>query len=84
MGATRTLEDASYLRLKQVTLSYDIPAAFANRIKASKARIYIQGANLITATKWTSYDPEFLNFGSGNSGTVPNSKTYQAGINLTF
>ncbi len=85
VGGTRTLEDASYLRLKQVTLSYDIPAAFANRIKASKARIYIQGANLITVTKWTSYDPEFLNFGgNGNLGTVPNSKTYQAGINLTF
>ena len=84
LTGTRILEDASYLRLKQVTLSYDIPAAFANRIKASKARIYLQGANLITVTKWTSYDPEFLNFGSGNSGLVPNSKTYQAGINITF
>lgn len=84
LSGTRTLEDASYLRLKQVTLSYDIPAAFAQRIKASKARIYVQGANLLTFTNWTSYDPEFLNFGSGNSGLVPNSKTYQAGINVTF
>ena len=84
LGGTRTLEDASYLRLKQVTLSYDIPAIYASKIKASKARIYVQGANLITYTNWTSYDPEFLNFGSGNSGLVPNSKTYQAGINITF
>ncbi|MBO0929513.1 SusC/RagA family TonB-linked outer membrane protein [Fibrella aquatilis] len=84
MGGTRTLEDASYLRLKQVTLSYDVPAVFVSKIKASKARIYVQGANLITYTNWTSYDPEFLNFGSGNSGLVPNSKTYQAGINITF
>ncbi len=84
LSGTRTLEDASYLRLKQITLSYDIPAAFSQRIKASKARIYVQGANLITVTRWTSYDPEFLNFGSGNSGLVPNSKTYQAGINVTF
>lgn len=84
LSGTRTLEDASYLRLKQVTLSYDIPASFSQRLKASKARIYVQGANLITFTNWTSYDPEFLNFGSGNSGLVPNSKTYQAGINVTF
>lgn len=81
---TRTLEDASYARLKQVTLSYDVPTAFSNRIKASKVRVYVQGANLLTFTKWTSYDPEFLNFGSGNAGLVPNSKTYQAGVNVTF
>ncbi|MEZ0607458.1 SusC/RagA family TonB-linked outer membrane protein [Fibrella sp. WM1] len=84
LGGTRTLEDASYLRLKQVTLNYEIPAAISRKIGASKARVYVQGANLVTWTNWTSYDPEFLNFGSGNSGLVPNSKTYQAGINLTF
>ncbi len=84
LGGTRTLEDASYLRLKQVTLAYDVPAVFARKIKASKARLYVQGANLVTLTNWTSYDPEFLNFGNGNSGLVPNSKTYQAGINITF
>ncbi|MBC8156033.1 MAG: TonB-dependent receptor [Bacteroidetes bacterium] len=84
LTGTRTLEDASYARLKQVTLSYDVPAAFSSRIKASKVRVYVQGANLLTFTKWTSYDPEFLNFGSGNAGLVPNSKTYQAGVNVTF
>jgi len=85
LGGTRTLEDASYLRLKQITLAYDVPAAVSKRIGASKARVYIQSANLLTFTNWTSYDPEFLNFGgNGNAGVVPNSKTYQAGINLTF
>ena len=84
LTGTRTLEDASYLRLKQVTLSYEIPDAISSKIKASKARVYIQGANLLTYTNWTSYDPEFLNLGNGNSGLVPNSKTYQAGISLTF
>lgn len=84
LGGTRTLEDASYLRLKQITLAYDVPSAFARKIKATKARIYVQGANVLTFTNWTSYDPEFLNFGNGNSGLVPNSKTYQAGINITF
>ncbi|PRY27756.1 TonB-linked SusC/RagA family outer membrane protein [Spirosoma oryzae] len=84
LSGSRTLEDASYLRLKQVTLSYDVPAAFSSRVKVSKARVYLQAANLLTWTNWTSYDPEFLNLGSGNSGLVPNSRTYTAGINLTF
>lgn len=84
LSGTRPLEDASYLRLKQVTLNYEVPGEVSRKIGASKARIYVQGANLLTFTRWTSYDPEFLNFGSGNSGLVPNSVTYQAGVTLTF
>jgi TonB-linked SusC/RagA family outer membrane protein len=84
LSGSRTLEDASYLRLKQLTLAYDIPAALSGRAKISKARVYVQAANLITWTNWTSYDPEFLNLGSGNSGLVPNSRVYTAGFNLTF
>ena len=84
LSGSRTLEDASYLRLKQVTLGYDVPAAFSSRVRVSKARIYVQAANLLTWTKWTSYDPEFLNLGAGSSGVIPNSKTYTAGVNLTF
>ncbi|MBC8154630.1 MAG: TonB-dependent receptor, partial [Bacteroidetes bacterium] len=68
LGGTRTLEDASYLRLKQITLAYDVPNAVSKRIGAAKARIYVQSANLLTFTRWTSYDPEFLNFGAGNAG----------------
>ncbi|WP_185155481.1 SusC/RagA family TonB-linked outer membrane protein [Rudanella paleaurantiibacter] len=84
LGGSRTLEDASYLRLKQITLSYDVPGTIGRKIAASKARVYVQAQNLLTWTNWTSYDPEFLNFGSGNSGVVPNSRSITAGINLTF
>ncbi len=84
LSGSRTLEDASYLRLKQLTLGYDIPGSLAKRIRASNARVYVQAQNLLTFTNWSSYDPEFLNFGSGNSGLVPNSVTYTAGVNLTF
>ncbi len=84
VAGTRTLEDASYLRLKQVTLSYQLPGVLNKKIGVSQARIYAQAANLLTWTNWTSYDPEFLNFGSGNSGVIPNSRSYTAGINLTF
>ena len=84
LQGSRTLEDASYVRLKQVTLNYDLPNNLSQKIGASKARVYLQGANLLTLTRWTSYDPEFLNFGAGNNGVVPNSITYQAGVTLTF
>jgi len=81
---SRTLEDASYLRLKQLRLNYTVPLAVGKKIGASAASIYIQAQNLLTYTRWTSYDPEFLDFGAGSSGIVPNSKSHTAGINLTF
>ncbi len=84
LGGSRTLEDASYVRLKQLRLGYDIPALMSKKIGASSTRVYVQAQNLITWTNWSSYDPEFLNFGSGNSGVIPNSRSFTAGINLTF
>ncbi len=84
LNGSRTLEDASYLRLKQLRLNYSIPALIGKKIGASKANIYVQAQNLITWTNWTSYDPEFIDLGAGSSGVVPNSRSYTAGINLTF
>ena len=84
LSGSRTLEDASYLRLKQLRLNYSVPLALGKKIGASKASVYVQAQNLLTFTNWTSYDPEFLDLGSGSSGVIPNSKSYTAGINLTF
>jgi hypothetical protein len=84
LGGSRTLEDASYLRLKQLRLNYSVPVSIGKKIGASTASIYVQAQNLLTWTNWTSYDPEFLDFGAGSSGIIPNSKSYTAGINLTF
>ncbi len=84
LSGSRTLEDASYLRLKQLTLSYDLPLPTIKRVGLSSARVFVQGSNVVTWTNWTSYDPEFLNLGSGNSGVVPNSKAYTAGVTLSF
>ncbi len=84
LGGSRTLEDASYLRLKQLRLNYSVPVSIGKKIGASTASVYVQAQNLLTWTNWTSYDPEFLDFGAGSSGIIPNSKSYTAGINLTF
>ena len=84
LAGTRTLEDASYIRLKSVSLGYDIPSATLKTLGLASLRVYAQALNLVTWTKWTGYDPEFLNFNAGNNGVVPASKTYTVGIKFGF
>lgn len=83
-------EDASFLRLRNVTLSYDI-ASVAKMKFIKKLQVVLTGRNLWTVTKYTGMDPE-TNSGSSNSGfdrgvdyvSTPNSKTYQFGVNIGF
>ncbi len=82
---TRALEDASYLRLKTVSVSYAIPTKILARTKVlNEVRFYAQGFNLWTMTNWTGYDPEWINLGSGNNGVVPQSKSYTFGVQVKF
>src|SRR5690606_34829709 len=57
LASSRYLEDASYIRLKQISLSYRIPQKFMQRLKLSSAEVYAQATNVYTWTKWTGYDP---------------------------
>ena len=47
-------------------------------------KVNAQGFNLVTWTKWTGYDPEFINLGSGNNGIIPQSKSYTFGVQVGF
>jgi len=84
------LEDASYLRLKNVTLSYNLPRNFLQKAKIQTARIYISGSNLWTLTQYSGYDPEANTYGQSttligiDNGGYPQSKIFQAGITLAF
>lgn len=80
----RFYEDASFIRLKQVTLAYNLPASIISRLKFNNARIYAQGVNLITWTKWTGYDPEFRATGNGTEGIIPQVRNYIFGIEVGF
>ncbi len=51
-------EDASFIRLKDLTLSYDVPGSLANRFGGQSLRVYLNGRNLWTQTQWTGLDPE--------------------------
>lgn len=76
-GSTFWLEDASFLRLKNVELSYTLPAG-----KVAKAyRFYLRGTNLLLAAKNKDLDPEVLNAGVSN---YPLQRTVTAGVSATF
>ena len=81
------LENASYLRLKNLTIGYTLPYKLSNRVKIDKLRIYAQGANLFTKTKYTGLDPEIIggqdNFGI-DAGPYPTVKQFLFGLNVNF
>lgn len=91
--STYYLEDGSYLRMKNIQLSYTIPSAILAKMRATRAVVYIQGQNLLTATKYSGLDPEInlRNYASGSDrqigvdeGSYPVAKTILLGVNLTF
>jgi hypothetical protein len=83
--STRFLSDGGYIRLKQVTLNYNMPPATASKIGMKGLSVFVQGINLHTFTKYNGQDPEAVGIASDVSiGRFPNAKQYSAGINLTF
>ncbi len=89
------IEDGSYLRLKNIQLGYNLPKQLTEKIGLTSLRIFLQGKNLITWTKYSGLDPEvnLQNYGGGGStnldigidrGAYPVSKSVLLGINLTL
>jgi TonB-linked SusC/RagA family outer membrane protein len=86
----RFIENGSYLRLKNLSLGYSLPASVLSHLKISQLRFYVTAQNLITWTKYTGYDPEVsrneqatLTQGVDN-GVYPASKTFLGGITISF
>ncbi|WP_223860902.1 SusC/RagA family TonB-linked outer membrane protein [Spirosoma validum] len=81
----RYIEDASFVRLKNVSLGYTLP-----KIKGiSQLRVYVSANNALTLTKYSGYDPEVNNFGNAttqfiDNGTYPIARSYLGGLQLTF
>ena len=89
--STRFLEDASYMRLKNLQLGYSFKT---NKWKIERLRVYLAATNLFTITKYSGFDPEMTvsanSAGEGDRangidwGTYPTCRTYTFGVNLTF
>ncbi len=86
--SSRWVEDGSYMRLKNITLSYTLPKEITNRAGVGRLRAFITGENLLTFTHYTGYDPE-VNSYSGlrigvDEGAYPQSRTVIFGLNVEF
>ena len=86
----RYVEDASFLRLKLITLGYTLPKSTSKKLGAKSVKFYVSAENLITWTKYSGYDPEVSSYEQNNLypgidfGSYPNSKTFISGLNVTF
>ena len=87
--SSRIVEDASFLRLKSVTLGYNIPQTFLSKYKISNARVYVAAQNLWTWTGYSGYDPEVSIRDSAltpglDYSSYPRALNISFGINLGF
>ncbi|MBK6392794.1 MAG: TonB-dependent receptor [Saprospiraceae bacterium] len=88
------IEDGSYMRIKNLQLTYSIPNHLTSRVGISNAQIYLQGQNLLTLTKYTGLDPDINLRTSGNDnqdihmgideGAYPVAKSFLIGARLSF
>jgi TonB-linked SusC/RagA family outer membrane protein len=77
---SRYIEDASFLKLRNITLGYNLPVKIA---KASvKFRAFVSAQNLYTFTHYTGYDPEVA--GGVDTGQYPAARTFLVGAGITF
>lgn len=84
------VEDGSYLRVKDITLSYSFTGNALERAGISRLQPYMTASNLLTFTKYSGMDPEVNQWGNNGAvqgidwGTYPHSRTFVFGVNLEF
>jgi len=81
--STRHLHDATFLRLKSVNLGYRLPNKWVSKVGLSSARVYFNGGNLLTFSKYKIADPEVNHYGTRGWET-PIGKTYTFGLEISF
>jgi TonB-linked SusC/RagA family outer membrane protein len=96
--SSRYLSDATYIRLRTITLSYNLPNSVVSRLRVNKCRIYASAQNLLTITDYKSWDPEVNSdtYSVNGNGTpnntnqgidfysAPQAKTITFGVNIGF
>jgi hypothetical protein len=90
--SSRYLSDAGYVRLKTITLGYNLPSSVLTKLKFTKLRVYASAQNLLTFTKYEGWDPEVNSdtYAANNINqgidfySAPQAKTITFGINVGF
>lgn len=94
-NSSQWVEDGSYLRVKNVTLGYQVPSRLLKKVGIGALRVYVTGVNLLSFTRYSGYDPESNNassVASGDSGpysgfdigSYPSQRKYTFGLDITF
>ena len=78
---SRYIEDASYLRLKNIQLGYNLQPKLKNGQKLG-LYLYASAQNLLSITNYSGYDPEYS--GYTDSGTYPSARTFTFGVKLSY
>ncbi len=92
--STYFVEDGSYMRIRNIQLTYTIPTSVLKKIKLSSMQVYVQGQNLFTFTKYKGLDPDIniRNSGADNQdthmgideGAFPVARSYNVGLRVGF
>lgn len=87
-ASTRFLENASFLKCKDITLGYTVPKSFSERYGITYLRMYAKVQNLFTITEYSGYDPEVQSASAAiagfDQGTQPQPRSFLFGLNFTF
>jgi TonB-dependent starch-binding outer membrane protein SusC len=93
INSSRYVYDASYIKLKNISLTYRFSDVMLSRIKLHTLEVYVSGQNVFTITHYPGYDPEVTNANAGaypalaqglETGVIPNPRTYTAGVRIGF
>jgi TonB-dependent starch-binding outer membrane protein SusC len=88
--SSKDIYDASYIRVRQISLGYNFPTAFISKAKIQTARLYVTVNNAYTFTKYPFFDPEVGNAGGDQTalgvdwGTYPVNRSFTIGLDLKF
>ncbi|HEY0175908.1 MAG TPA: SusC/RagA family TonB-linked outer membrane protein, partial [Pedobacter sp.] len=89
INSSRYVYDASYIKMKNVSLSYNLPATMLSKTRLRKLEVYVSAQNVFTITNYPGYDPEVSNATNAltqglETGVIPNPKTYTIGFRAGF
>jgi len=87
-ASDRFFEDASFMKIKDITLGYTLPKELSRKVYMENLRLYVKGENLWTITKYSGYDPEVMSVAASitgtDQGTQPQPRSFLFGVSITL
>lgn len=84
LPSTQFIYNASYVRLRNLTVGYELPKTLLQRLQINRAKVYASAQNLFTITKYIGFDPEAASNSGIVSSNLPNPRAMVLGIDLSF